>query len=290
MKAALICPHAYPAVPLLEHRLPQILHTYFGRTLLDYWLEFLAVSGVSHVTLLAADHLELVRALVRNGERWGLKAEVVPEARRVTAAAARAEYRGNDPSEWLPEPHDFTVLDHFPGMPRYPLFQSYSGWFEALQQFLPRAARSCRIGVREPKPGVWVAAHAHVSPHARLLAPCWVGERVNIGPRCVIGPRAVVEDGAAVEADSEITSSVIGPHTYVGKWTEVRQSLAWGNSLLNLENGSFVIVPDPFILSSLSPVAPPPPQLPTPLRAQIASSLNRMKSDLQLLWRQLVMR
>jgi hypothetical protein len=284
MKAALICPQAYPAVPLLEHRLPQILHTYFGRTLLDYWLEYLAVSGVSHVTLLAAGHLELVRALVRNGERWGLKAEVLPEAGHVTAAAARAEYRGSDQAEWLPEPHDFTMLDHFPGMPRHPLFQSYSGWFEALQQFLPRAARSCRIGVREAKPGVWVAAHAHISPRARLVAPCWIGERASIGPRCVVGPRAVVEDGVVVEADSEITLSAIGPH----KWTEVRQSLAWGNSLLNLETGSFVIVPDPFILSSLSPAAPPLPQLPTPLRTQIAAAFNRTKSDLQLLWREFV--
>ena len=285
MNAVLICPSGCPAVPKLEQKLPLAIQTYFGRTLLDYWLEHLAGSGVSHVTVLAEDHLGLVRALVRNGERWGIKAEVLRKPRQLTLAAMRAEYRGSDEANWLPEPHDITLLDHFPGLPQFRLFQTYSGWFEALQQFLPRAAGTCRIGMREIQPGIWVSVRACISPLARLHAPCWIGEHATIGPRCIIGPQSIVEDGAFVESDSEISASVIGPQTFIGKWTEVRRSLAWGESLLNWETGSFVSVPDPFLMCSLSPSHA---EKISPHLARVKAAYTRTKSDLQLLWQELL--
>lgn len=287
MKSVLICPTVCSSVPLLARRLPLVMQPYFGRTLLDYWLEHLACAGVSHVTVLAADHLDLVRALVRNGERWGLKAEVWREPRHRTAALVRAEFRSQDEpdADWLPEPEDVAVLDHFPGRPGAPLFQSYPGWFKALQDFLPRAAGPHRIGVREIKPGIWAALRARVSPLAQLRAPCWIGERAQIGPRCIIGPEAIIEDGALVDSDCEIAFSVVGPQTFVGKWTEVRHSLAWGDGLLNWRNGSFVSVPDPFLLCALGPSTP---NINPPVLTQLTNFWARTKAELQAHWRQLV--
>jgi hypothetical protein len=285
MKAALICPPAAPAVALLARRLPLIIQPFFGRTLLDYWLEHLAASAVSHVTVLASEHLDLVRALVRNGERWGLKAEVVREqSQSLTPAAIRADYRSRQEQGWLARPNDITILDHFPGLPRFPLFQTYPGWFAALQEFLPRAAGPARIGMRQLSPGVWVHLRARIFPGARLRPPCWIGDRVQIGPRCVVGPHAILEDGALVESDCEISSSVVGAQTFIGKWTEVRDSLAWGDSLLNWQTGSFVSVPDRFLMCAISPVpsaAEPPPWL-----AHLTACYARTKLELQMLWRQ----
>ncbi|MDB6108596.1 MAG: Nucleoside-diphosphate-sugar pyrophosphorylase [Pedosphaera sp.] len=251
MKALLVCPAERPAVPLLQRSSPLVLLPLFGRCLLEYWLEQIVTLGASHVLVSAAHEAREVRALVGNGARWGLKAEVIVESCELTQTNARREYCGQSESAWLAAPNDVTVLDHFPGLPQHPLFQSYAGWFAALLEFLPHAVGPTRIGVRELKPGVWVGMFTRISPTAQLRPPCWIGERVRVGPHSIIGPMAIVEDRVVVESDCEISTSAVGAQTFVGKCTEVRDSLAWGDSLLNWRTESFVTVPDPFLLSAL---------------------------------------
>jgi hypothetical protein len=62
-----------------------------------------------------------------------------------------------------------------------------------------------------------------------------------------------VEDDVYVDEGAEISRGVIGPKTYVGALTEVRDSLAWGRDLLNLANGSVTEVTDHFLLGELGP-------------------------------------
>jgi hypothetical protein len=251
MKALLICPAERPAVPLLQRLSPLALTPLFGRCLLEYWLEHVVTMGASHVTVLAAQEAQRVRAFVGNGARWGLKAEVIAENRELAHTDARRDYCRPPANDWLAAPDDVCLLDHFPGLPQQPLFQSYAGWFAALVEFLPQAAGPTRIGVRELKPGVWVGMFTRISPSAQLRPPCWIGERVRVGPRSIIGPGAIVEDQVVVESDCELSTSAVGAQTFVGKCTEVRDSIAWGDSLLNWKTESFVTVPDPFLLSAL---------------------------------------
>jgi len=49
-----------------------------------------------------------------------------------------------------------------------------------------------------------------------------------------------------------VTDSIVGPETYVGEFTEVKHSLAWGSTLINWQTGSCTHVPDAFLLSPLS--------------------------------------
>jgi NDP-sugar pyrophosphorylase family protein len=287
MKAILICPAERPAVAALKHTLPWVLLPLFGRNLLEYWLDHLAQSGATQIIVLTSEQPELVQAAIGNGARWGLSAEVVLETREPTPVLARKKYRERMDADWLTEPDDVIVANCFPGLPQHQLFNGYADWFTALQEFLPRDARANRIGVRELKPGVWVGLRSRIAASARLCAPCWVGEQVRIGPRSVVGPMSVVEDRALIESDCHIAASVVGPQTLVGKGTEVMDSLAWDNKLLNWKTGSLVTVPDAFLLCALG--RPALPRKATNWLTQLNAFYARNKGDWQLFWKDLLM-
>jgi transferase family hexapeptide repeat protein len=282
MKTCLICPAERPAVAALAQTVPLSHLPLLGKNLLEYWLEHLAGLGARQVCVLTTDRPEIARRFTANGERWGLSVDVIAEARELSPALARAKYQVTR-TAWLPEPHDMTLMTHFPGQPQYPLFTSYAGWFSAVLAWLPRAATMNRIGVYERQPGVWVAMRARVAETARLQAPCWIGEGARIGPRSVIGPNAVLENHVFVESDCEISNSVVGPATLVGKLTELKDSLAWGGVMINWKTGSLAQVPDPYLMCALgNPLLPPGA---TDWFRQMAAIVSRCNEDFQLLWK-----
>ncbi len=251
MKALLICPDERPNVRFLGQTKPLALSPIFGKALVVCWIEHLVTLGAKEVRILAADRPEQIRSLVGDGSRWGLPIEVSPELRELTPAEARVKYRQGDRSDWLAAPDDISLMEHFPGLPEHPLFTSYGNWFNALRSLMPRVAPANQLGAREVKPGVWVGLRARVSPSAELRAPCWIGANTVVGPHSIIGPMAVIEDRVMVEPAVEITNSSIGPETFVGELTEVRDSLANGNILINWRTTSCVRVPDSFLMCSL---------------------------------------
>ncbi len=252
MKALLICPAVRENVAALAETAPLASLPVFGHSLVEHWLEHLALLGAKEVCILATDRPGQVRALVGDGARWGIHAEVFPEIRELTLAEARAKYcAAND--AWLATPDDAILMDHLPGAPEYPLFTSYADGFRALQNWLPHAATTPdRIGLHEIKPGVWVGLHAHISPEAKLHAPCWIGENVFVGAGASIGPAAILENNSFVERGVEVFHGVVGAETFVGGFTDIHNSLALGNTLVNWQLGSTVKVPDDFLLCSLA--------------------------------------
>jgi hypothetical protein len=175
------------------------------------------------------------------------------------------------------------LMNHFPGQPQYPLFGSYAGWFSAVMAWLPQAATMNRIGVRELQPGVWVGMRTCIADTARLRAPCWIGEGVRIGPRSVIGPGAILENHVLVESDCEISNAMVGPETLVGKFTELKNSLAWGGTMVDWKNGSLARVPDPFLMGALD--TPLLPRRATDSLRQLAAVVAGYNADFHLLWK-----
>src|SRR5690606_29446810 len=82
--------------------------------------------------------------------------------------------------------------------------------------------------------------------------PAWIGEHVRIGKNSIIGPNSLLENQCVIEPGASIENSWIGPETFLGALTELKGSLAWGNLLVNWKTGSHTLVPDPFLLASLS--------------------------------------
>ena len=247
-KALLICPSDRPAVAEFSRLGPLAAAPLLGQSLLEYWLTHFALAGINEVHLLADDRPEEIRKLVGNGGRWGLKIDVTEEVRELPAAQAQIKYAAEFDSS---APHNVSVLDHFPGEPNSPIFSSYANLYAGIVRWMPRANTIDRMGFREVHPGIWIGRHAHVSPDAQLCAPCWIGQHVFVGAKSVIGPNAVLEDRSFVEGGAEIASSVIGSDTFVGKLAALRQSFAWGNTLVNWQNESMTQVSDAFLMCAL---------------------------------------
>ena len=247
-KALLICPSERSAVAELSRLTPLAAVPLLGESLLEYWLAHLALGGFKEVCILASDRPEHIAKLVGDGARWGIKVEVTPEVRELSPALAQIKYADEFPES----PQNIVaLLDHFPEATDAPLFDSYANLFSGLTLWIPRAKTVGRVGVREVQPGIWVGLHAHISPEAQLRAPCWIGRHAYVGAHCVIGPMAILEDRSFVEGGAEIASSVIGPDTFVGKLAALRHSFAWGNALVNWENGSVTHITDAFLLCAL---------------------------------------
>jgi NDP-sugar pyrophosphorylase family protein len=283
MKSMLICPAEQAGIPALSLTIPLALVPLAGKNILEYWLEHLIAQGMKEVTVLASDRAEQIQAFVGKGGRWGINAEVIVEPCALSVHFARTKYQLDSKAEWLDQTNDVVLMDRLPGLSQYPLFKDYAGWFAGLQTFLPRAAITNRIGVHEINPGIWVGRRTRISPSAQLIGPCWIGERVSIGPLATIGPMAVLEDRVMVETGSEIAHSVVGPDTMVGRLTEVRNSIALGEPLVNWKTNSCVTVPDPLLLSALKGRRSASQS--NSWMAQLSSLYTRNKDDFQMLWK-----
>jgi len=244
MKRLLICPGPRAAVRHLAESQPLVLVPVLGQSLLEYWLSHLACTGVKQIALLTNDRPEWVDAIVGDGGRWGMTIEVFPVAKELTPAEAQLQHSA---AEQMP----VVVLDHFPGLPQFPLYSSYADWFHGMQAWLPQARMPDRVGIRQPSPGIWTALSTRISPSAQVKAPCWLGRNVLVGPDAVIGPNAVIEDGCIIEAAAEITASYVSRDTLVGQGLELSHSLAAGSTLINWQTGSMAEVPDAFVLCAL---------------------------------------
>jgi len=251
MKALLICPDERAGVTALAEYAPLAIVPILGKSLLAYWLEHLVALGAKEIQILAVDRPHHVRAEVGNGARWGVRVSVQSEKRELTPEEARSKHQTKHQPPWLPAPHDVVLLDHLPGLPTASLTSSYADWFAGTLALMPHACTPDRIGVRELSPGVRVGLRVQVAASAKLIAPCWIGEHALIEAGAVIGPNAVLEREAFVARGAHVSSSVIGARTFVGEFTEVRNSIAWGHTLVNWERDSCLKVTDAFLLCSL---------------------------------------
>jgi len=265
MKSILICPDERPEVPLLAGETPLAMAPALGYGVLEYWMSHVACAGAKEVVLLAKDRPEVVRKAVGNGARWGLSVEVIAEPRELTPTDAAEKYGA-----------PASLMDHFPGLPDYPLFASYERWFKALAVWMARARTPDRVGVRELRPGIWVGLHCRISRQARLDAPCWLGDHVYVGPGAVIGPDTILEKSSFIEPEAEIKNSIIGPATFVGRYMRISNSLAWGSTLVDWQTGLESTLSDAFMLCALHP---------RPSRAKAIPWLDRVAEWLAL-WKE----
>jgi NDP-sugar pyrophosphorylase family protein len=276
MKALLICPDQRTGVAVLAETAPLGSIPILGKSLVQYWLEQLVTMGAKEVLILAADRPNEVRADVGNGSRWGLRVVVQAEKREWTPDEARARYQQNDAGAWLPRPGDVVLMDHLPRFPQVPMTASYADWFAGTRLLLPLALTPDRIGVRELQAGVWVGLHAQIDPAAKLVAPCWIGEHAIIEGGATIGPQAVLENQVFIARGASVYQSVVGPKTFVGEFTEVRNSIACGGTLVNWERDSCLRVTDEFLLCSLERQRTLPAPSRVPAMTRLRESVGEM--------------
>lgn len=251
MKVILICPSERHELEQLTGTAPLAALPLFGESVIGMWLSHLASAGVKHAKILAADRFDHIKTLVGSGEKWGLNATVCSEALEPTAAEARKKHKQPGEGAYLPEPEDIQIVDHLPWDDTYPMFADYGSWFDCCRVILNRIQPGSQVGMKQYSPGVWIGRGCQIAPSAKLYAPCWLGRGVHIGEHAIVGPHAIIEEESYIDETAEVADAWVGPQTYLGGLTQVTESLAWGNTLINWRTGSHIAVPDPFLMSSV---------------------------------------
>lgn len=253
MNILLICPNQASGIAALADSRTVATLPFLGEQFICYWMRHLASRQFTHATIITTDPVEELLDLVGDGSRWGMKVDIRSEVRELTVEEARKRHgAASGAGHWPAPPDDVVEMDHLPEMPGHKLFASYKSFFQALDLWLPRVAETKRIGLREIQPGVWVGRKTLISRTATLIAPCWIGENARIGKSAVVGPHSYLEDRVVLDENSETSNSWIAPDTFVGALTQVKDSLAWGDLLINWRTDSHTRVPDSFLMSSLA--------------------------------------
>jgi hypothetical protein len=252
MKTILICPNQAHGLPVLADSKPLATLPIFGEAYICHWMQYLASEKFTDVRIVTTDPVEIVSAFTGDGSRWGIKVEVFHEVRDLSPEEARKRYKPPYEQDWPPEPLDLIEADHLPGLAGQKLFSSYESWFRTLPLLLATISRTTRAGTRELAPGIWVGRRTSISHSAKLVAPCWIGANVKLGKETVVGPNSFLEDQVVVDFGACVENSWVGPDTFLGQLAELKESLAWGNLLINWRTESHTFVPDEFLLTSLA--------------------------------------
>jgi Bacterial sugar transferase len=250
MKALLICPSDRENTDFFSRREPLVLVPLLGKSALDYALTDLARRGATEVKVLAADRPVMVRQALKGGKPWGIKVEVISEARELAPDEARVKYKA-DCEDWMESPYDAATLDGWVCGDDADIWRSPETWFNSLISRMD-AIGAASVGMRQFKPGVWVGTKARISQTAKLVAPCWIGQQSWIAPGSIIGPNAVVETGACVDECASVVNGHVAAVSYVGSDVELCDSLASGSSLMNWRSGSQTEIRDAFLLADIS--------------------------------------
>ncbi len=245
--ARLICPESRSGMEFLAEAMPLALLPFCGKSLIDHALTELASKGYQTIQLYLSDRPELIRAQVLKGEKWGLKIAYHPTKHETNIEELRSA--ALEHGETFDE-HDVFTLDRFPLSNSTTLFSNYETLFKSLTDYFPSAGAH-QLGMIENPPGVWVGIGTRLPTNVKLEAPCWIGRNVYIADKVEIGPNTIIEDECLIDKGVKTEACQVAQRTYVGCETELRQSIAWGSSLVNWKTGSSLVVRDPFLLSRL---------------------------------------
>ena len=249
MNSILISPNQVNGTSVLAETTPLVTLPVLGDRFISYWFEHLGRQGVTEARFITMEEPERLEEVPALAGRWGVRVEICHEERDLTSEEVREKYSGPANGDTT---LDLIEVDHLPGLPEHKIFESNGALFRGICFWLPQVTQSHRIGLREIQPGVWAGRRVRISPSAKLHAPCWLGDNVQIGRNAVIGPFAFLEDQVVADESCEVLHSWVGPDTFLGSLTRVESSLAWGSLLIDWKTGSHTLVPDRFLMCSLA--------------------------------------
>lgn len=106
---------------------------------------------------------------------------------------------------------------------------------------------------RELRPGIWVGAHARIERRARLVAPCFIGERARVRTAAVITRASALERYSEADCGSVVEDSSLLPFAKLGPGLDCAHAVAGFQRLAHLPRAVEVEISDPRLLAELSP-------------------------------------
>lgn len=105
----------------------------------------------------------------------------------------------------------------------------------------------------EVRPGIWMAEGVSVHHSARLVAPVYLGEGVQVGEGSLITRFSTVERGSRVDSGTTVENASVLPYTYLGMGLDVAHALVHGDHYVSFTYDGAVNIADPKIIANLAP-------------------------------------
>lgn len=105
----------------------------------------------------------------------------------------------------------------------------------------------------ELRPGIWIGAHARIERGARLVAPCFIGERAKVRTAAVITRGSALERFAEADCGTVVEDSSLLPFSKIGPGLDCTNSVAGFQRLAHLPRKVEVEIADSRLLAALSP-------------------------------------
>lgn len=238
-----ICPDQRHGLSELDDGNPLILSHFLGKAYIDHVIHALAADGYRRVILMVAAAPNKIREFVGDGFTWGVDIEVQSVASEPSVAEVRT-------LEFVAKEDQVLSPQSFPLASGIPVFLSSAAWFQAHVSLYSHLLKN-QLNVREIQPGVWAGIHTRIAPTAVLEPPCWIGHHSLVGAHAKVLANSFIENNVIIDDYASIRNSVVCSDTYLGKMTNLENSIASGVGILNHQRNSFVKVVDDFLLSNL---------------------------------------
>ncbi|HTC46761.1 MAG TPA: hypothetical protein VK722_05540 [Candidatus Aquilonibacter sp.] len=110
----------------------------------------------------------------------------------------------------------------------------------------------CQTGPsgKQIRPGVWVDDGAEIHRRARIVAPAYIGRESMVRADALITRCSAIERNCCIDCGTVIEDSSILPNTNVGICLDLREGVASGNKLWNLERDVMIEISDPNVMHS----------------------------------------
>jgi hypothetical protein len=105
---------------------------------------------------------------------------------------------------------------------------------------------------RELRPGVWAGAGAQIHRAARLVAPCFIGERAKVRTAAVITRASSLERFAEADCGAVVEDSSLLPFTKLGPGLDCAHSVAGFQKLAHLPRAVEIEIADSRLLAAIS--------------------------------------
>lgn len=116
--------------------------------------------------------------------------------------------------------------------------QDHEAWMQAQTSVPAARLLALQTDVWTAHPWGYASVHAHVSPHAHIEGPVWIGPGCIVRADAHVGPHVTLSRDVVVEPHAMVSHAVTLPGAYVGKawdlatapWTAVKARMAMAES------------------------------------------------------------
>jgi len=254
-----------------------------GKPVIVHLLEALYRAGLRKATIIAGPFADHLTRFLAGGTPWGMQLDVIPKSGftgTVNSADANEDLlmlRGDilvdmDLQQVLQHAKErestqgISIAALIQGSARplqlllpersINLLDSLQSYHQANMDVLNGRFKHLKPAGMELVDGIHSEPGATFDSKGICKSRVFVGTASRLYADTEIDGTTVIGNHVLISHKVRLSNTVILPHTYVGAFTNLNQSIVWGNVLIRVDTGVVTLIEDPHLLADITPEAP----------------------------------